>query len=217
MNIIKELNSVKDWVHEQTADSEKDAFIFNNIKRYLNGIIEDLERKLFIKEFFKKSNIDCLVSVSQYLSWADGDEDGTYGGVRADLMPELKCLGINTENKTVSEISISDHESQIISDEWYKIVGRPDDSCWVGDGWCDYSWEFLFFQNENLTVASGELSWGEGRDLDKDDIPFLPNKVIQFGSSYNEFNIGDEFLKTKFWETIADKVLLGSFEGNFHK
>lgn len=176
----------------------------NNFKQIADVIIDDMENELAIKAFFKKLNIDCLVSVSQYHSWADGDEDGVYGGVNHDLMTELKCLGINTENNTVSEISLSDDEKKMIEIRWNKIVGKPDDSCWSGDGWCDYNWDFLFIENDNINVASGELSWGEGRNLDKDDIPFLPNKEIYFGYTNKEFCVGDEFLETKFWKSIVN-------------
>lgn len=178
--------------------------IINNFKQIADVRIDDMENELAIKAFFKKLNIDCLVSVSQYHSWADGDEDGVYGGVNYDLMTELKCLGINTENNTVSEISLSDDEKKMIEIRWNKIVGKPDDSCWSGDGWCDYNWDFLFIENDNINVASGELSWGEGRNLDKDDIPFLPNKEIYFGYTNKEFCVGDEFLETKFWKSIVN-------------
>ena len=155
-----------------------------------------------MKDLFKKLDIDSIVTISEYRSWIDGDEDGVSGGVDAELMHELKCLGINTEKQTVSEISLSDSEKNTIRTEWIQIVGKPDKSMCVQDGWYTYSWEFLFIENDEFKVASGELNWETGLNLQKEDVPFLPHKEIEF--CYNKSCAYKEFMATKLWKTIVD-------------
>lgn len=152
-----------------------------------------------ITELFKKLDIDCIVSVSQRHHWADADPDGRYGGINVDLMLDWKCLGINTNNQTIKEISFSPQEKEMIEKEWFAITGHPDNSEWVADGWYDYSWEFLFIENDQLKVISGELVWDNGTKWEKEDIPFLPNQDMNFSQSKRcEENF------TKFWEVIVD-------------
>lgn len=153
-----------------------------------------LDQKTMI-ELFKKLDIDCIVSVSQRYHWADADPDGRYRGIYVDLLLDWKCVGINTDNQTIKEISFSTQEKETIEKEWRHITGRPSNSEWITDEWYDYSWEFLFIKNNQIKVVSGELLWDNGEKCKKEDIPFLPNKNMKFCQNEESF--------TKFWETIV--------------
>jgi hypothetical protein len=148
-----------------------------------------------IKSIFKKSNIDCLILVSEQYHWADADPDGKSFGIRVELKPDIRCIGINSKNKTAKHLReyfsvikfLDSYEQEktgldLIGTYWRFMGGSKTNSDnFVHPDAYFYGWEIFYIDNEG-EVKLERFDMCSEKDYDdysfqKNDIPFLPTSL----------------------------------------
>jgi hypothetical protein len=197
----------------------------NALENY-QKIVEDK-----IKSIFKKLNIDCLVLVSEEHHWVDADADGESFGISEELKPDIRCIGINSKNKTAkhlheyfSAIKFLDPHNLILPARkektgldlmwayWRFMGGGKTDNSFVHPDVYFYVWEIFYIDDEGeVKLERFDMCGEEDCDDDffqKDNIPFLP--ISLNSRNYGQTNLSEQ-IKTAIFDLSNIHLKLDSF------